>query len=379
MVDDEAARREALGQDKTCFVIGPIGDRLSPIGSPARQRYEDGVQMWENVFEPAIHAFGMKAVRADKITQSGEIAEQIFTFLRDSDVVLADVTLGNSNVMYELGMRHTKPGALTLQVGENDRLPFDIQAIRTIMFIRTEAGLISLRTELTTYLETGLTNGSDELTATRVWSQSNLNSSEVQQAVDKSEQLSPVELAELEQEEKGLVEMMAEGEAALEALTPIMSEFTAHIQDLGSKTSELGEEMETCTSFAQRLTVIKIYDESIAPTVSGLERTSTDFVKNVESLDFMMNHIANAAKADDSTKSSSEFQEMAQSVVELSEASAEGASGMASMLQPVKDMRKTSNILTASSKSIEHSANRILLGANTVSGWGAMFENLREA
>ncbi|WP_310526584.1 hypothetical protein, partial [Nocardioides sp.] len=63
--------------------------------------------MWENVFEPACEMFGLTPVRADKISEAGDIPEQIFTYLRDADIVIADVTGGNANVMYELGLRHT--------------------------------------------------------------------------------------------------------------------------------------------------------------------------------------------------------------------------------------------------------------------------------
>lgn len=91
-----------LGQGKTCFAIGPIGSRLDPRGTEGRVRYEEALQMWENVFEPACAQFGLRPIRADRIADPGEIPEQIFLHLRDSDLVIADVTGGNANVMYEL-------------------------------------------------------------------------------------------------------------------------------------------------------------------------------------------------------------------------------------------------------------------------------------
>ena len=78
--------------------------------------------MWENVFEPACQRFGMQPLRADKLPQPGEITDQVFGLLRDADVVIADLTGGNANVMYELGLRHTKD-KLTVHIGEYERLP----------------------------------------------------------------------------------------------------------------------------------------------------------------------------------------------------------------------------------------------------------------
>jgi hypothetical protein len=61
--------------------------------------------------------------------------------------VIADVTGGNPNVMYELGLRHSKAKA-TIQIGQRQRLPFDVAAIRTIIFPRTDGGLIEVRRQL---------------------------------------------------------------------------------------------------------------------------------------------------------------------------------------------------------------------------------------
>ena len=136
------------------FVIGPIGDRDAPDGSDARTAYEEGVQVLEEVILPACSAFGVEATRADGIAKPGEIPEQIFRHLRDAPVVIADLTGANPNVMYELGLRHTT-GKLTVQIGERGRRPFDVAAIRTIMFKHSAAGLVEARKALSKSLAVG--------------------------------------------------------------------------------------------------------------------------------------------------------------------------------------------------------------------------------
>ncbi len=74
------------------FVIGPIGDKDAPDGSPARLAYEEGIQVFEDVVAPACTAFGLEAIRADMISRTGEIPEQIFRQLRDCPLVIADLT-----------------------------------------------------------------------------------------------------------------------------------------------------------------------------------------------------------------------------------------------------------------------------------------------
>jgi hypothetical protein len=89
------------------FIIGPTGDKDAESGSPARLVFEEAVQVLEEVVLPARTALGIEAARADQNRRSGEIPEQICRLLRDSEVVVADLTGANPNVMYELRLRHT--------------------------------------------------------------------------------------------------------------------------------------------------------------------------------------------------------------------------------------------------------------------------------
>ncbi|MFC1573270.1 hypothetical protein ACFL6M_06695 [Candidatus Eisenbacteria bacterium] len=157
-----------MADNPSCFVIGPIGDRLADPGTAERQVYEDAIQVWEKVILPACEAAGLKPLRADHISRTGEIVDQVCRHLRDADVVIADLTGANPNVMYELGLRHTinRP---TIQIGESARLPFDVSAIRTLRFKRSESGFIDARDQLGEAIRVGLAEGGDPVTATRTW------------------------------------------------------------------------------------------------------------------------------------------------------------------------------------------------------------------
>jgi hypothetical protein len=94
---------EAGHTAKTCFVIGPIGSELAGIGTDERDTYEQALRVMSAVIEPACEQVGLEPVRADGLAKAGEITDQIFRRLRDDDVVIADLTGANANVMYELG------------------------------------------------------------------------------------------------------------------------------------------------------------------------------------------------------------------------------------------------------------------------------------
>ena len=110
----------------SCFVIAPIGDE----GSDTRVRAD---QVFTHIIKPVVRDLGYKPLRANDIPHPGMITHQIIEHLLNADLVVADLTDGNPNVFYELGIRHMtrKPVVSILEVGQ--RIPFDVNQSRTIL------------------------------------------------------------------------------------------------------------------------------------------------------------------------------------------------------------------------------------------------------
>ncbi|MFO7543806.1 MAG: hypothetical protein R6W97_13495 [Thiobacillus sp.] len=58
------------------------------------------------LIKPALDMAGLEALRADEETRAGDIRTDMFQELLIADLVVADLTLDNPNVWYELGVRH---------------------------------------------------------------------------------------------------------------------------------------------------------------------------------------------------------------------------------------------------------------------------------
>lgn len=92
--------------------------------------------LWERVIEPAVRAAGLLPVRADE--QAGAlILHEMIESLALADVVLADVSIANASVYYEVGVRHGVPGdheRCLLIAADWFEPVFDLRQIRAVTY-----------------------------------------------------------------------------------------------------------------------------------------------------------------------------------------------------------------------------------------------------
>jgi hypothetical protein len=112
---------------KNCFVVMGFGKKVD---------FETGKEFdldmtYKNVIKPAVEAAGVECVRADEITHAGVIDLPMYERILDADLVIADISTGNRNAIYELGVRHALRPHTTIIMGEdsNTKIPFDLNHI----------------------------------------------------------------------------------------------------------------------------------------------------------------------------------------------------------------------------------------------------------
>jgi hypothetical protein len=118
------------GQPTECFVVMPFGKKPLPDG-----RTYDFDKVYRVIIQRAVQEAGMKALRADETVGSRLIHSDMFKDLRDRAVVLADLSLENPNVFYELGIRHVMaPSGTVLMCRKGTELPFDVRLSRVVFY-----------------------------------------------------------------------------------------------------------------------------------------------------------------------------------------------------------------------------------------------------
>ena len=92
----------------------------------------------ELLIRPALQQIGVGGGTTAEIVEQGNIREDMFRLLVAADLVIADVSIHNANVFYELGIRHgLRPNATFMLRANIDEFPFDLRTDRYLSYDQT--------------------------------------------------------------------------------------------------------------------------------------------------------------------------------------------------------------------------------------------------
>lgn len=126
-----------MGSERTCYVIMPFDERYYSTYAEAIRPAVTRVS--------ELRGERWRCVRADDVRVPGSITKEIITSLHTADVVIADLTANNPNVLYELGVAHSG-GRTTIMITQDfEALPFDVNTYRVHPYDPSKQGLQNLR------------------------------------------------------------------------------------------------------------------------------------------------------------------------------------------------------------------------------------------
>jgi tetratricopeptide (TPR) repeat protein len=112
------------------FVAMPFGLKPGPDGVDV-----DFNRVYRELIKPAIEAAGLSAFRADEEQAAGSILDDMFQELLIADMVVADLSVPNPNVWYEIGVRHAlRSRGVVLLFGGKAPSAFDLYTDRKLRY-----------------------------------------------------------------------------------------------------------------------------------------------------------------------------------------------------------------------------------------------------
>jgi hypothetical protein len=124
-----------------CFIAMPFGKR-TPAGKKKPLIDFDHIHTY---IKEGAEAAGLESIRADFEPSGGFIHRPMLERLLVAEYVIADLTLSNPNVLYEIGVRHGASARATLLVGADRFLKdliFDLRPLRVLPYKLAEDGSI---------------------------------------------------------------------------------------------------------------------------------------------------------------------------------------------------------------------------------------------
>jgi hypothetical protein len=130
-------------------VVTPIGME----GSSTR-RAADGLV--SAVIEPTLEGLNFETIVAHRIDAPGSITRQVIEYLLNADLVVANLTELNPNVMYEVAVRHCVGLPIVVMAEHGTKLPFDLSDERTVFFHNDMHGSVDVRPALSKAINSAL-------------------------------------------------------------------------------------------------------------------------------------------------------------------------------------------------------------------------------
>lgn len=125
---------------KKCFIITPIGTDKSST----REKAEGVI----DVIKPILEKHDFNLIIPHKMPEPGSITQQILECILNHELVIANLTELNPNVMYELAVRHASGLPIITIAEEGTKLPFDITTERTIFYTDDMKGVLKLQGQM---------------------------------------------------------------------------------------------------------------------------------------------------------------------------------------------------------------------------------------
>jgi tetratricopeptide (TPR) repeat protein len=118
------------------FVAMPFGVKKDSQGTEI-----DFNRVYAELIQPALKAAGLEVFRADEEERAGDIRTDMFQELLIADLVVADLTIDNPNVWYELGVRHAlRARGVVLISGGRVTTAFDVYTDRKLRYSIKNSG-----------------------------------------------------------------------------------------------------------------------------------------------------------------------------------------------------------------------------------------------
>lgn len=217
-------------KEYTAFVLMPFDPEFEGI--------------FNDIIQPALEEVGFIVRRADSIVDQQNIIKDVVRNIEEADLVVADVTALNPNVLYELGIAHGMLKATVILTQVLEEVPFDLRSYRILPYTTHYAKAAELVSKLQN-VGVSLKEGTITFGNPVADFATSLQRSSPGLEIVKNGTEGPMVSGELEKEEPGWLDFFAEAENSMGEITEFAEKMTEYTQIFGQKLQARTVEIET--------------------------------------------------------------------------------------------------------------------------------------
>lgn len=145
---------------KLCFLVMPFREKATGLKADKGPEKVDFDRLFRRALEPALDELGYDVERADQ-DMGSLIVKEMIERLAYADLVVADMSIPNGNVYYEVGIRHAcrDRGCVMIAADWSSQL-FDVDQMRRVVYPLADG---SVRTETAKAVKDALIQGIPKL------------------------------------------------------------------------------------------------------------------------------------------------------------------------------------------------------------------------
>jgi hypothetical protein len=234
------------------------------------------IEVYEGLIEPALMEAGYDVSKADSLLDQRNILDDIVRGIATADLAIAEVTVPNPNVFYELGLSHGLRIPTILLAQSLDEVPFDLRSYRILVYSTHFAKVDKLKQDLRRIAEEhragNITFGSpvtDFLPPDF--------SGAATRATDIPDRSGERAVEEVEDEE-GLLDLLLESTAVAEEIESVLATLT-------DETIKIGKRVEDRAGQIQKLTAQKAVVGSTAAVHKVITGLASDMLRYSHNVD----------------------------------------------------------------------------------------------
>ena len=134
---------------QSCYVSMQFGKKTSPDGIVLDYDF-----LYREIIRPTVEELGFECHRLDDLMTTGSIWHKtMFAAIISSDVMIADITSGNANVFYELGIRHALRRGRTILISAGGKQAANISLLPVLFYQADGTGRINNADEFRSQLQ----------------------------------------------------------------------------------------------------------------------------------------------------------------------------------------------------------------------------------